>query len=247
MKKIALVSAIALGSLFYNKANAQILQIGLHLGGGRPAVEASYTTPVAVNYSNADDYYYLPDVDAYYSVPERVYYYNNGYNWVSAAALPGEYCNYDWRAARHYEVRAARPFLRADFYRERYSGRAYDWRRYNDRYDNRYDGRRDDRFDNRYDARRNDRFDRRDDRRDDRFDDRRDNRMNQQPVFGKPYNQPRGGEHAQGNWNNGDNHDRYNQGGRGNDYQQNDNRYQQQRNDDHFASDRDHGRHGFAF
>ncbi|WP_214070289.1 hypothetical protein [Mucilaginibacter sp. dw_454] len=225
MKKIALVSAIALSGLFYTSANAQILQIGLRLGGHRPVVEASLATPsVAVDYNNADDYYYLPDVDAYYSVPEHAYYYNNGDNWVSAAYLPGEYRNYDWRAARHYEVRAPRPFLRADMYRERYSGRAYDWRAYNNRVDNRFDGRRDDRFTP---------------RRDDRFD----NRQQAQPRFERPGDQPRGAQHTQGN------RDQNNQGGRGN---RNDNggqntkqpqrsngNGQQQRNDDHFAANRD--------
>lgn len=176
MKKIALISAIALGSIFYNSANAQILQIGLNIGGHRPVIEASLATPnVAVTYSNADDYYYLPDVDAYYCVPEKVYYYNNGVNWVPAAYLPGEYSNYDWRTARHYEVRARRPFLNADVYRERYNGRAYDWKRYNDR---------------RYEVKRNDRFD---NRRDDRPDNRgqRDNK----PVF-RRNDEPRGIEHS---------------------------------------------------
>lgn len=243
MKKIALVSAIALSGLFYTNANAQILQIGLRLGGHRPVVEASLETPVAVSCSDADDYYYLPDVDAYYCVPERVYYYNNGYNWVPAASLPGDYCNYDWRAARHYEVRVARPFLRADFYRERFNGRACDWRRYNDRYDNRYDARRDDRYDNRYDNR----YDR---RQDDRYDNRRDyyNRYNQQPVFSRQYNQPRGGEHAEDrNWNNNGNRN----WGRGDRDDDNDNRqqnYDRQRGDDeHFASNQDRGRARFGF
>ena len=248
MKKIALVSAIALGSLFFNKANAQVLQIGLRLGGGsRPVVEASLATPVAATYSYADDYYYLPDVDAYYCVPERVYYYNNGYNWVSAASLPGEYCNYDWRAARHYEVRVARPYMRADFYRERYNGRAYDWRRYNDnRYDNRYDARRDDRYDNRYDSRRDNRYDNRyDSRRDNRYD---NSRYQQQPVFSKPYNQPRGGEHAEdGNWNNGNNRS-WGRGDRGDDNrQQNYNRPQHGDDNERFVSNQDHGRRRFGF
>lgn len=217
MKKIALISAIALGSLFYNSANAQILQIGLNIGGHRPVIEASLATPnVAVTYSNADDYYYLPDVDAYYCIPEKVYYYNNGVNWVPVAYLPGEYSNYDWRAARHYEVRARRPFLNADVYRERYNGRVYDWRRYNDR---RYDVRRNDRFDhrpdNRFDNRRDNRFD---NRRDDRPDNR--NQRNDQPVF-RRNDQPRGIEHST---------DR-NRG-------RNDNN---QRNNDHFADNQNHG------
>jgi len=133
MKKIALISAIALSGLFCSNANAQILQIGLNLGGHRPVIEALLATPhVAINYSNADEYYYLPDIDAYYCIPEKVYYYNNGVNWVQAARLPGIYSDYDWRNARHYEVHARRPFLNADVYRERYNGRVYDWKPFND-------------------------------------------------------------------------------------------------------------------
>ncbi|WP_429382513.1 hypothetical protein [Mucilaginibacter sp. UYCu711] len=150
MKKITIISAIALSGLFYSNANAQLLQIGLHLGGGRPVIEAALVTPsVAVSYSNADQYYYMPEVDAYYSPYENVYYYNDGGRWVSNAYLPGEYRNYDWRTARRYEVRAHRPYLNADVYREKYKGNARDWNRRDDRFDNR----RDDRFDNRNDRR----------------------------------------------------------------------------------------------
>ncbi|MCC8423307.1 hypothetical protein [Mucilaginibacter sp. UR6-11] len=145
MKKIALISAIALGGLFYNNANAQVLQIGLRLGGGHPVIQASLATPVAVGYSSADDYYYLPEVDAYYNAYEQAYYYNDCGRWVSAAYLPGEYRNYDWRNARHYEVRASRPYLNADVYREKYRGTVNNWGRNNDRIDNRSYGNRDDR------------------------------------------------------------------------------------------------------
>lgn len=223
MKKIALVSALALGGLFYNSANAQILQIGLNLGGHRPIIQASVATPnVAIAYSNADNYYYLPDIDAYYCVPERVYYYNNGVNWIPVAYLPGEYRNYDWRNARHYEVHARRPFLHADVYRERYNGRAYDWKRYNERVVVRHDDRFD-RHDNRFD-RHDDRFD----RHDDRFDSR-DNRHNQ-PMF-RRNDQPRGTEHSYDRWNRGsdDHRNRSNQ-----------------RSNDHFASNHEQGRHRFG-
>jgi hypothetical protein len=224
MKKIALISAIALGGLFYNNANAQILQIGLNLGGHRPMVEATLVTPnVAVTYSNADYYYYLPDVDAYYSVPDKVYYYNNGINWVPAAYLPGEYRNYNWRNARHYEVRARRPFLNGNVYRERYNGRVYDWKRYNEK----VEVRRDDRFDNRNDYR--------------DFNNRNNNR-HREPQFVRPNNQPRGIEHANGrDWNNNNN----NRGDRGNEnrsYNQS-----QRHGSDHFAGNHEQGsRHGFS-
>ena len=69
------------------------------------------------------NYYYLPDVNAYYDADAQCYYYNNGYNWISAAYLPGEYRNYDWRNARRFEIREHGPYMRSDFYRSRYEGR----------------------------------------------------------------------------------------------------------------------------
>ena len=139
MKKIALISAIAIsGLLFNNKADAQIrIHLGLNFA-PRPVVyappadeqPADYTEPA--NYDGNEDYYYLPDVDAYYSIPEQCYYYNDGGAWVSAAYLPGSYHNFDWRYARRYEVRAPRPFMHNDYYRSRYNGVSF-----NDHWDNR--------------------------------------------------------------------------------------------------------------
>ncbi len=152
MKKLVILSAIALSGLMYNKANAQI---GFHIGIRvhlphivlpappiivRPAVyeepAPAYQAPAAdyqdqapaADYQgqatayNGDDYYYLPDVDAYYDVTDNCYYYNDGANWISAAYLPGTYANFDWRSARHFEIRGARPYLHDDMYRTRYNG-----------------------------------------------------------------------------------------------------------------------------
>jgi hypothetical protein len=185
MKKIALISAIALSGLLYNSANAQVR---IHLGfnfGPRPVYVPArvvvqdqpvvYAQPA--NYDGDENYYYLPEVDAYYSIPEQCYYYNNGGRWISAAYLPGAYRDFDWRSARRYEVRAPRPFMHNDYYRTRYNGVAFNgnWNRvYNRGYANagRFNNdqfRRDDRrFDNnrgwggdnrRFDQNRGQRFD----------------------------------------------------------------------------------------
>ncbi|MBS1523928.1 MAG: hypothetical protein JST50_23195 [Bacteroidetes bacterium] len=153
MKRIALISAIAIsGLLFNNKADAQIrIHLGLNFA-PRPVVyaqSADYSEPA--NYDGDEDYYYLPDVDAYYSVPDQCYYYNNGGAWVSATYLPGAYRDYEWRSARRYEVRAPRPFMHADYYRARYNGVAFNghWDRpYNRSYANNYNYNNDRRFDN---------------------------------------------------------------------------------------------------
>jgi len=151
MKRIALISAIALGALVTKTADAQVgINLGFHLGGAHIAARVVSNAPVDYN----DDYYYLPDVGAYYDVNDQQYFYNDGYNWVSAAYLPG-YRDYDWRNFRRFEVRESRPYLRDEYYRGRYNGRVGSWgrneeRAYADRdfrrNDNRFEDRR---FDNR--------------------------------------------------------------------------------------------------
>jgi len=133
MRKLALISALTLSGFIYNNANAQVhVSVGFNLGGPvvvqRPVV---VERPVAV--ASYDDYYYLPEVDAYYSLGENVYYYNDGYNWVSSVYLPGAYRNYNWRNVSRYEVHAYRPYLNARVYRDRYRGNQFDWRRFDNR------------------------------------------------------------------------------------------------------------------
>lgn len=125
-----ILSAIAVSGLMAQSANAQIgFHISLHLGA------PVYTAPAPVY--DDEDYYYLPDVEAYYSVRQNCYYYNDGYNWVSAAYLPGAYRNYDWHYARRIQVREARPYMHNDVYRVRYGGVEHRNWNYRDEHDNR--------------------------------------------------------------------------------------------------------------
>ncbi|MVN22937.1 hypothetical protein [Mucilaginibacter arboris] len=113
MKKLLFLSALIAGSLSFNAAKAQI---GVHLNvnlGPRPV----YVEPAPV----VNDYYYLPDAEAYYSVPEHVYYYQNEGRWVSSPRLVGRYHDYDYSRMRHYAVNEPRPYLRNEYYRARYS------------------------------------------------------------------------------------------------------------------------------
>lgn len=153
MKKIFFLTALIAGSLSINSAKAQI---GVHLNvnlGSRPV----YVEPAPVE----DDYYYLPDAEAYYSVPEHVYYYQNEGRWISSPHLAGRYHDYDYSRMRHYVINEPRPYLRNDYYRTRYNSPAYTVRNnhayanYNG-YDRNYNhdnrggyGRNDNHFDNR--------------------------------------------------------------------------------------------------
>ena len=114
MKKLLFLSALIAGSLSINTAKAQIgVRLNVNIG-PRPV----YVAPAPVV---AEDYYYLPDAEAYYSVPERVYYYQNQGRWISSPRLVGRYRDYDYSRMRHYVINEPRPYLRNDYYRSRYS------------------------------------------------------------------------------------------------------------------------------
>ncbi|WP_461452605.1 hypothetical protein [Mucilaginibacter sp.] len=143
MKKLVLLSAIAMSGLFYNTADAQFrVHLGVNLVPNRVVVAPGAEAPVYADavYNN-DDYYYLPDVDAYYNISQQCYYYFDGDNWTSAAFLPGEYHDFDWRNARRYEVREPHPYLRNDFYVNRYKGNEYAFKKdsYHGNFDNHAD------------------------------------------------------------------------------------------------------------
>jgi hypothetical protein len=61
------------------------------------SVNVNIGTPPAwgpVGYSNVD-YYYLPDVEAYYDIRASQFIYFGGGRWVRSRYLPGPYRNYD--------------------------------------------------------------------------------------------------------------------------------------------------------
>lgn len=112
MKKLILMSAIVLGGFGIKTASAQFgIHVNLHLG------TPVYVAPQPVY----DDYYYLPEVEAYYSVGENCYYYEDGGNWIAAVYLPGRR-DFDWRYSTHYEIRGNRPYMQHNEYRSRYGG-----------------------------------------------------------------------------------------------------------------------------
>ena len=78
------------GLLFIATTQAQV-SVNVNLG----------TPPVWAPADRVEtQYYYLPEVDAYYDVPaERFIYYRNG-GWVRATALPARYSGYNLRGGK---------------------------------------------------------------------------------------------------------------------------------------------------
>lgn len=69
------------------------------------------------------DYYYLPDIDCYYDVTNKVYVYPNGNSWVRAKQLPAKYRNVDLYNAHKVVINGEkRPYQNAAKYRQEYGG-----------------------------------------------------------------------------------------------------------------------------
>jgi hypothetical protein len=66
------------------------------------------------------EYYYLPDIDVYYNVPQRQFVYLEGRRWAFAGSLPIRYRSYDLYRGRKVVINDRAPYQRCDYYRDRY-------------------------------------------------------------------------------------------------------------------------------
>lgn len=99
MKKIFLLMLLVSAALFSNHAQAQInVNLGLQPAWG----------PAGYNHV---DYYYLPDVDAYYHVPNKKFIYLNNGNWIHSNALPVRYSKYDLYSGYKVVLNEPTPYL----------------------------------------------------------------------------------------------------------------------------------------
>lgn len=97
MKKILVATAILMGVMFFGKSQAQV-NISINIG-SQPA-----WGPTGYNHV---DYYYLPDINAYYNVGTAQFIYLRGNKWRFAKKLPNRYRNYNVYNA--YKVVVNRP------------------------------------------------------------------------------------------------------------------------------------------
>ncbi|CAN5194660.1 hypothetical protein BH09BAC6_BH09BAC6_08720 [soil metagenome] len=108
MKKLIFSAAIILSCFAYKAADAQVrVNLGLNFN-SQPA------------YGRAS-YYYMPDINAYYSVPTREYIYYDNDGWVRANYLPERYGNYDVYHNYRVAVNERNPWFRNQYYQSRYA------------------------------------------------------------------------------------------------------------------------------
>ncbi len=112
MKRLFFATIALVSVLMVTKADAQI-SISLNIG--------TQPTWGPTGYDHVD-YYYLPDIDCYYYVPGKVFYYPSGSTWVSSTSLPPQYRNYDLYGGYKVVVNGAnKPWLNDKTYRTKYA------------------------------------------------------------------------------------------------------------------------------
>jgi hypothetical protein len=111
MKKAFFILSLLISGFVYETASAQ-LRININIG----------SQPVwgPVGYDHVD-YYYMPDIDAYYYVPNRQYIYLEGNRWTFAYNLPARF-NYDIYSGYKVVVNEPQPYRHAEMYRTKYAG-----------------------------------------------------------------------------------------------------------------------------
>jgi hypothetical protein len=109
MKKTIFLIAVFFATCFNYQANAQIhFNIGIQPLWG----------PVGYDYVN---YYYIPDLDVYYDVPNQAYVYYDDGRWVSSAYLPSRFGNVDLYRYHKVVINEPTPWFHHDRYRDRYA------------------------------------------------------------------------------------------------------------------------------
>lgn len=132
MKKIFLAFALFAGTAATFTTTSQA-QVSISFNIGRQPLWGP------TGYNNVQ-YYYLPDVDAYYSVDRQQFVYNERGQWVFRSSLPARYRNFDLYSGYKVVINERDPWLRNNTYARQY--RSYRGRRgqavIRDSRDNRY-------------------------------------------------------------------------------------------------------------
>src|ERR1700748_2145409 len=113
MKKLFLAAAFIVCCLSAKVATAQVtFSLGVNIG-NQPEWGP-------VGYDHAD-YYYMPDIDAYYDVNAHSYIYYNNNVWVHSGVLPPRYAGYDMYHGYKVVINHPAPWRNAGMYRAKYA------------------------------------------------------------------------------------------------------------------------------
>jgi len=114
MKRILMLAILLTGTIAFRKADAQV-RVNVNFNIGSQPVWG----PVGYDYA---EYYYMPDIEAYYYVPSRQFIYLDGPRWVWAPSLPPRYRGYDVYHGYKVVINEPRPYRHHNTYKVRYAG-----------------------------------------------------------------------------------------------------------------------------
>jgi hypothetical protein len=110
VKKSIYIFALLAGTFLFNAANAQV-SIRFNIG-----VQPIWG-PVGYDYV---DYYYLPDIEVYYYVPQHQFIYQEGGVWITASSLPSRYGTFDLYQAHKVVINEPKPYLHHETHSSKY-------------------------------------------------------------------------------------------------------------------------------
>jgi len=110
MKKIFITLVVVIGLVSF-KSSAQ-MSINVNIG------SQPLWGPTGYNHV---DYYYLPDVESYYSVPKRQFIYLDNGKWIFSTGLPSRYSGYDLYNGYKVVVNSRNAYQNFDNDRVRYA------------------------------------------------------------------------------------------------------------------------------
>lgn len=105
-------------ALFLSLAGIAEAQVSVNINVGAPAWAPR-------DHRNAQ-YYFIPEVNAYYDARARVFIYQEGPRWVRRSQLPGRYRGYDLRRTRVvvlHDYRGSTPYSHYNDHRRMYDPR----------------------------------------------------------------------------------------------------------------------------
>lgn len=113
MKKLLLAFALFAGAATITTASQAQVRVSFNIG------SQPLWGPTGYDYA---EYYYLPDVDAYYNVGTQQFIYQDGGRWGNYNSLPGRYRNYDLYNGYKVVINERDPWLRHSNYYNQYRG-----------------------------------------------------------------------------------------------------------------------------
>lgn len=109
---LALVTMLILGNMVIAEAQVRVnVNVNVGPAWGLPG-------------NPSGNYYYFPEIDCYYNIPQQRFVYFDRGRWVTVKHLPRAYRDFDLYRGRKVIITDANPFSRPHYYRETY-GRNY--------------------------------------------------------------------------------------------------------------------------